>query len=178
MVATSPEPKKLTKKQREWVFLLNRLKGEYLVNFDQHVFIAVEEAEISLNDVDQRLIECTYPRKAFEIGEKRISAGFSRYGNGAKNMRAIVEGIENGGRECGTLLVGLAIAKQNLDIQTHVRIMMLGTALQFTDGPSSRWSPMLELGPGIRKLSAVYRSPAEAAAWGGKTLYLGFEFLK
>ncbi len=174
MVETRSVVGKVSKKELSLILLLRMLKGEYKVNFSKRIRLALSEAGFADDQIDDRLFSTRYIKQPHEHGIRHVAVGFSRFGHGSVTRKVVGEFAEMN-RYCGTLHVGLAIARKHPVIETDIKILMLGTSMQFPDVRSSGWSPLIELGPNTRRLTMVYRSPPEG--WGKNTQHLGFQIM-
>ncbi len=174
---TDRKGSRLNKKQIAWIRLLQQLKREYMANFDLSLTEALTLAGIPISGVDPRLLSIPYVRQPTETGEHRISIGFLRYGGFGTTTRKVMEDVAQSNRLCGTLHVGLCIAQHNPVVETEIKILMLGTLVHLSDA-STGWAPCLTLGPGVRKLEMVYRSPMNnQMKWSTLTQHLAYQIL-
>ncbi len=178
MSATSSVGGKLSKKERDWIVLLRKLKGQYNVNFDQHIHAVLSEAGFVDDQIDERFFSTQYVRQPHENGVHNVSVGFSRFGHLGATTKKVMDEISKMNRYCGTLHVGLAIAREHPVIEMDIQILLLGTTMQFSDKKSSGWAPLIELGPNTRRLTMVYRAPVnKSSMWSGNIQHLGFQIM-
>lgn len=178
MGATSSAGKKLSKKDRDWILLLQKLKGEYVVDFNQHISEALRDAGFADDQIDERFFSTPYVRQPHESGVHNVGVGFSRFGHPGATTKKVMDEIDKMNRYCGTLHVGLAVAREHPVIEMDIQILLLGTTMQFSDKKSSGWAPLIELGPNTRRITMVYRAPVNRSSmWGGNIQHLGFQIL-